>query len=222
MYGFRFHHGDVPRVTSREDDGRRPLTIKILKATAESQDDLVNAALEEDDDMPSPASLNKSDPYGAVLWPAALAIAKHLLDTTTPSLEGKTVSELGTATGLVSLAARKAGAARVIATDYEDIPLRLLEHADAFLNDDDNDDDGGDPSKVGKLQKIETRLLDLCDHETHPLPDADIVVAADIMYEPVTGRAMARRAVEALKRGSRVLIGDSPGRAGRPAFLYKS
>lgn len=39
------------------------------------------------------------------------------------------------------------------------------------------------------------------------------------MYEPVTGRAMARRAVEALQRGSRVLVGDSPGRAGRPAFL---
>jgi hypothetical protein len=39
------------------------------------------------------------------------------------------------------------------------------------------------------------------------------------MYEPMTGRAMAHRAVEALQRGSRVLVGDSPGRAGRPAFL---
>jgi hypothetical protein len=52
-----------------------------------------------------------------------------------------------------------------------------------------------------------------------PLPPADIVVAADIMYEPMTGRALAYRAVEALRRGSRVLVGDSPGRAGRPAFL---
>lgn len=60
--------------------------------------------------------------------------------------------------------------------------------------------------------------MDITDFDT-PLPPADIVVAADIMYEPITGRAMAQRALEALKRGSRVLVGDSPGRAGRPAFL---
>ena len=58
-------------------------------------------------------------------------------------------------------------------------------------------------------------------NDTMPLPPADLVVAADIMYEPVTGRAMARRAVEALQGGSRVLVGDSPGRAGRPAFLQE-
>jgi hypothetical protein len=32
---------------------------------------------------------------------------------------------------------------------------------------------------------------------------------------------MAVRALEALQNGSRVLIGDSPGRAGRPAFLQE-
>lgn len=60
--------------------------------------------------------------------------------------------------------------------------------------------------------------LDMCDFDTL-LPMADVVVAADVMYEPNTGSAVARRAVEALQRGSRVLVGDSPGRAGRPAFL---
>ena len=47
----------------------------------------------------------------------------------------------------------------------------------------------------------------------------NIVVAADVMYEPQTGAALAHRVVEALDRGSRVIIGDSPGRAGRPHFL---
>ena len=51
------------------------------------------------------------------------------------------------------------------------------------------------------------------------LPPADFVLAADIMYEPRTGGAMAQRTHEALLRGSRVVVGDSPGRAGRPAFL---
>eukprot|EP00339_Tiarina_fusa_P024667 CAMPEP_0117058162 /NCGR_PEP_ID=MMETSP0472-20121206/40406_1 /TAXON_ID=693140 ORGANISM="Tiarina fusus, Strain LIS" /NCGR_SAMPLE_ID=MMETSP0472 /ASSEMBLY_ACC=CAM_ASM_000603 /LENGTH=161 /DNA_ID=CAMNT_0004775383 /DNA_START=124 /DNA_END=605 /DNA_ORIENTATION=+ len=41
------------------------------------------------------------------------------------------------------------------------------------------------------------------------------------MYEPKTGRAMAHRVVEALRQNSRVIVGDSPGRAGRPAFLQK-
>ena len=65
-----------------------------------------------------------------------------------------------------------------------------------------------------------TAHFDLCDYKI-PLPPADWVVAADILYEPRTGRAMAHRAFEALSRGSRVLIGDSPGRAGRPAFLQE-
>jgi hypothetical protein len=39
------------------------------------------------------------------------------------------------------------------------------------------------------------------------------------MYEPLTGRAMAKRVWEALQRSSRILVGDSPGRAGRPAFM---
>ena len=64
----------------------------------------------------------------------------------------------------------------------------------------------------------QTELLDLCDFST-PLPEADVVVAADVMYEPVTGRAMAQRTADALQRGSRVLVGDSPGRPGRPYFL---
>ena len=60
-------------------------------------------------------------------------------------------------------------------------------------------------------------LFDICDHDT-PLPKADIVIAADIMYEPKTGIATAHRTVEALKAGSRVIIGCSPGRPGRPHY----
>ena len=60
-------------------------------------------------------------------------------------------------------------------------------------------------------------VFDVCDHD-HPLPKADITIAADVMYEPDTGIAMAHRAVEALQAGSRVIIGCSPGRKGRPFF----
>lgn len=55
--------------------------------------------------------------------------------------------------------------------------------------------------------------------DPEPLPPADVVVAADVMYLAKTGEAAARRVVEAYERGSRVIVGDSPDRPGRPAFL---
>ena len=182
--------------------------VTILEATAESQEELVDMALAlDDEEIAHTSQLKSGDPYGAVLWPAASAIANHLLTaclTTNKSLKGLTILELGTGTGLVSIAAALGGADRIVATDYELVPLNLLAYAADKLN--------------GQSLCIETFLLDMCD-ESIPLPHADIVVAADVMYEPVTGRAVAQRTVEALKRGSRVLVGDSPGRAGRPAFL---
>ena len=65
---------------------------------------------------------------------------------------------------------------------------------------------------------IITSLFDICNLSV-PLPPADIVCAADILYEKSTGIALAKRCIEALERGSRVVIGCSPGRPGRPAFL---
>jgi predicted nicotinamide N-methyase len=120
------------------------------------------------------------------------------------------------------MAACAGGARHVLATDYEEIPLQLLQYAAANLNPrisfSSGDNDSG--SNNGNGVVLECKLLDMCDTNT-VLPYADWVVAADIMYEPATGRAMAVRALEALQNGSRVLIGDSPGRAGRPAFLQE-
>jgi predicted nicotinamide N-methyase len=179
--------------------------VVVLEATAEAQDVLVNLAL---DDIPSAKGgpqLNAGDPYGSVLWPAAYAVAAKIMEDSSykSTLETMTVVELGTGTGLVSLALSRAGAKEVIATDYEEIPLRLLEYAAIHLNEN---------------CQIDCRLLDMKDYET-PLPVADLVVAADIMYEPKTGIAMAKRALEALNAGARVIVGDSPGRPGRKAFL---
>ena len=216
--------------------------VVVLEATAKAQETLVDLALVEDDDkeededgiaseqqqplMPQ-LSLPTGDPYGAVLWPASSSIASYLLWSDHPAelLHNKTILELGTGLGLVALAAAMGGAAHVLATDYEQIPLQLLEYAAQHLNpalqqllqkngtDHDDDDDAN--------SILSTDLFDICD-ECSPLPiSADVVVAADIMYEPKTGRCMARRAVEALRAGSIVLIGDSPGRAGRPAFLQE-
>lgn len=182
-------------------------TVTVLEATAESQEDLVDMALflEGDDELTCEMKLTAGDPYGAVLWPAAWAVANYLLTTVTKQtkLQELSILELGTGTGLVSIAAMLGGAKQVLATDYEPLALELTKYA----------------AKKFQDLSMETQLLDMCDYQTPLPPSYDVVVAADIMYEPKTGIAMAHRVAEALKQGRRVIVGDSPGRAGRPAFL---
>lgn len=185
--------------------------VSILEATADAQNNLVDMALATEAEMNENENrLQSGDPYGAVLWPAASAVANHLLSLDS-CINGKkidevTVLELGSGTGLVSIAAALGGVSKIMATDYEQVPLQLLEFAAKHLNKDSDTQENVDLSS-----KIETFLFDICD-KSSPLPFADIVVAADIMYEPKTGIAMAHRVVEALENGSRVIVGCSPGR----------
>ena len=148
-------------------------------------------------------------PHRAVLWPAAWAVSNYLLSEPDlrDNLPSLSVLELGTGTGLVSIATAMGGAKRIVATDYEPLALALTRYAADNINDNSN-------TKI-----IETQLLDMCALKEQPLPigddgdnTIDVVVAADIMYEPKTGIAMAYRAVEALRQNCRVVIGDSPGR----------
>lgn len=156
--------------------------VTILEATAGSQDLLVNLALEDEQEQTinsSSLQLPTGDPYGAVLWPASLTIASRLLNDI--SIKNQSIVEIGAGTGLVSIAAAMVGARSVLATDYEQIPLQLLQYAAKHLN------------SIPDIDSIlSCQHFDLCDFDT-PLPSADLVVAADIMYEPKTGKAMAKR-----------------------------
>ncbi|OEU17573.1 hypothetical protein FRACYDRAFT_184424 [Fragilariopsis cylindrus CCMP1102] len=204
----------VQGVVCREVTNELPVigTVAVLEATADSQEDLVNECLEleEEEEFEIGVDVAEGDPYGAVLWPAAWAVSNYMLSRPDlrDNLNSLSIVELGTGTGLVSISVAMGGAKRVIATDYEPLALALTRYAADNIN-------------SSSSSRIETQLLDLCDLEQQPLPvqGIDIVCAADIMYEPKTGVAMAHRAVEALRNNCRVIIGDSPGRAGRPAFL---
>lgn len=176
---------------------------------------LVDAVLEDNDDgggEGGPADVNE-DPYGAVLWPAAYTVAAYVSrgDFTAGERERRGAApcllELGTGTGLVALAAAACGGyASVLATDYEAMPLKLLGAA-LTLNE----------AALGDAP-VRTSRFDICDAAA-PLPPGDVVCAADVLYEARTGRALAGRVAEALHRGSRVVVGCSPGRPGRPAFV---
>ncbi len=133
-------------------------------------------------------------PFWAFAWAGGQALARHLLDE--PALvAGRRVLDLATGSGLVAVAAARAGAAQVTANDIDALSLAAAA-ANAAAN--------GVP-----LTLAEGDLLD------GPADGYDVVLAGDVCYSrEMTGRVMPylRRAAAA---GALVLLGD-PGRAYLP------
>lgn len=181
-----------------QSDGR----VIILEANAESQESLVEQALNS-----AEKGAPVEDPYGAVLWPSAKLVANTILSKyRREELEAMTVVELGTGTGLVSIITALAGCKNVMATDFNPLPLSLLQRA-AELN------------GVG-AGIIKTQLFDVKAMEEQRMPQCDLLLVADMLYEPATAVAVAHRVAEAVQtHGARVIVGDSPNRPGRPHFL---
>jgi predicted nicotinamide N-methyase len=134
-------------------------------------------------------------PFWAFAWAGGQALARHVLDNAS-LVRGKTVLDLASGSGLVGIAAMKAGAASVTVADI-----------DAFA------------CAAAALNAAQNGVtLTTCDSDllagAHP-GRWDIILAGDIFYE----RDTAERAFDFLHghaaRGATVLIGD-PGRSYLP------
>jgi len=142
-------------------------------------------------------------PYWAFAWAGGQALARYVLDHPA-EVAARRVLDLAAGSGLVAIAAAKAGAAPVIAADID----AFTEPAIA-LNAEAND----------VYIEISTQdLLPEIDLLDRPAPVAsrfDVILVGDLFYE----RDTAARALAFLDRnaaaGSRVLIGD-PGRTYLP------
>jgi predicted nicotinamide N-methyase len=129
-------------------------------------------------------------PFWAFAWAGGQAVARWLLDT--PSeVAGKTVLDFATGSGLVGIAALKAGAASVLGTDIDPFCAAAV-----ALNAEAN----------GVTMGFTDRnLLDA------PPPPVDVICAGDVCYEgPMTEQVLGWLG-QARANGTRVLIGD-PGR----------
>ena len=151
------------------------------------------------------------DQYGTRQWPAALYLAGYLHDR--PELvKDKTVLELGCGNGLVSLTAAAIGAAKVIATDYRELPLQLVDSASL---------------EAGFSNCLTTRLLDMATPMPNPaivstrnraariapaertLPPHDVLIAADLGYSQALAWRLGERCGQSLAAGARVIVAES-------------
>ncbi|BDG10714.1 class I SAM-dependent methyltransferase [Anaeromyxobacter paludicola] len=134
-------------------------------------------------------------PFWAFPWAGGQALARHVLDH--PALvRGRRVLDFASGSGLVGLAAARAGAARVVAADIDPFCAAVL------------------PLNAGLNRlALEVRTDDLLGR---PLAGFDVVLAGDVFYE----RALAERSFAwfgaLAASGLRVLAGD-PGRNYSPA-----
>jgi len=147
--------------------------------------------------VPAPAP-----PYWATPWAGGQALARYLLDR--PELvRGRRVLDFGSGSGIVAIAAARAGASAVIATDIDPVACAAM-----ALNVQHNVARGALAATVS----IEVVTADWIGRE---LPAIDVVLGGDILYEG----PMAARLTPWLRalagQGIEVLIAD-PGRNYRP------
>ncbi len=129
-------------------------------------------------------------PFWAFAWAGGQALARWLLDNP-DAVRGKRVVDFATGSGLVAIAAMKAGAASALGADIDPFC-----GAAVALN-----------ARANGIEVASTsdNLLEA------PPPDADLICAGDVCYEqPMADQVMAWLH-EARAQGSTVIIGD-PGR----------
>ncbi|WP_245513812.1 MULTISPECIES: methyltransferase [unclassified Mesorhizobium] len=149
--------------------------------------------LEPDDDADD-GTAEPQPPYWAYAWAGGAVLARYILDRPS-TVARRRVLDLGAGSGLVAIAAAKAGASAVIAAEIDRNGIVAL-GLNAAAN-------GVAITIIGE------------DITAGPPPAVDLVLAGDVFY----GQAVARRVVPFLDRclaaGIEVLVGD-PGRAWLP------
>jgi len=129
-------------------------------------------------------------PFWAFAWAGGQALARYLLDHP-EAVRGRSVLDFAAGSGLVGIAAAKAGAAEVTAVDIDAFAIAAM----------------GINAEANQVS-LTTRMGDIVGSDE----GWDVVLAGDVSYE----RDMAARVTDWLeglaRRGALVLIGD-PGRS---------
>ena len=133
-------------------------------------------------------------PFWAFAWAGGQALARYLLDHP-ETVKDRQVIDIASGSGLVAIAAARAGAAAV--TGYDIDPLAI---AAITLN---------AAANGAAVLAVQADILDADG------PGADVILVADAFYERELARRVARFAERGQARGADVLVGDF-GRAYLP------
>jgi predicted nicotinamide N-methyase len=126
-------------------------------------------------------------PFWAFAWAGGQALARYIMDHTS-TVRHRSVLDLASGSGLVAIAAAKAGASEVLASDID-----FFAAAAIALNAARND------------VPVEITTVDLLACEPSPF---DVILVGDLFYEqPLAARLLSWLRM-ASRRGSEILIGD--------------
>jgi predicted nicotinamide N-methyase len=133
-------------------------------------------------------------PYWAFAWPGGQAIARYILDNP-DDVRGRTVLDFGSGSGLVAIAAAKAGASCAIAAEIDPLALAAI-----------------DMNSRANGVFVEPIGIDVIDSN----PRWNTVLAGDMCYERPVADRLVPWLRQLVRSGVRVLLGD-PGRNYFPA-----
>lgn len=132
-------------------------------------------------------------PFWAFAWAGGQALARYVLDNPA-TVAGRHVLDFATGSGLVAIAAARAGAARVEATDIDPFAV----------------------AAVGVNATANGVTIDVAQENVLGLDRGwDVVLAGDVCYERDMARAVTDWLAMLAARGALVLVGD-PGRSYLP------
>jgi len=137
------------------------------------------------------AEIGLPPPFWAFAWAGGQALARYILDHP-EKVAGKRVIDFASGSGIVGVAAMKAGAGHVLAADIDPFCGAAL-----ALN--------------SEANGVRTEFTDR-DLLEEPAPETDVILAGDICYEKPLAQKVMDWLAAAHVRGTRVLIGD-PGRS---------
>jgi predicted nicotinamide N-methyase len=166
-----------------------PLVPEISLYCADNAYDVWTLTGDGDESVPMP--------FWSFPWAGGQALARYVLDH--PELvTGRRVLDLACGSGLVAIAAARAGAAQVTANDVDPHAIAAVQmnaHANGVT--------------------VTTLSADLLDGDPNETVDADVVLAGDVCYESELAARMLAFLLRVHERGADVLLGD-PGRSYLP------
>jgi predicted nicotinamide N-methyase len=129
--------------------------------------------------------LGETPPYWAYHWAGGTVLARYILDHP-ETVRGKRITDLGAGSGVVGIAAMKAGANEVTAIDVDPYATAAT-HLNAEAN-------------GVTLAAVQGEL-------TAP-PDADLILGGDVFYDGALATKMTALFTDCIAAGIEVLVGD--------------